>query len=212
VAAWPIIPENFKQSAATAWHKALKRHRDYGLEERVWIVCHALVLMWRAAHPAICDFWAGLDQACGMALKVKNKEYKVGHHISVDRQGNWLRIRLPSGRYLSYPAPRGDDYSSSFMGVDPYTRQWTRISTYSGKRAQNIAEGVGADILMDGLFAADRCGYNPILSVHDEAITEPPEDSIYTDIELSRLLVSSSLWADGMPIAAKGFTSARYRK
>ena len=212
VAAWPIIPGNFKQSAATAWHKALKRRRDYGLEERVWTVCHALVLMWRAAHPAICDFWAGLDQACGMALKVKGKEYKVGHHISVDRQENWLRIKLPSGRYLSYPEPRGDDYSSSFMGVDPYTRQWTRISTYSGKRCQNIAEGVGADILMDGLLAADCAGYNPILSVHDEAITEPPDELGYDDSRLSRLLVESSLWADGLPLAAKGFTSARYRK
>jgi DNA polymerase len=212
VRAWPSIPANYKVTASQAWHKALKRRRDYGLTERVWTVCHALVLMWRAAHPAICDFWAGLDQACGMALKVKNKEYKVGPHISIDRQGNWLRIRLPSGRYLSYPAPRGDDYSSSFMGVDPYTRQWTRIDTYSGKRAQNIAEGVGADILMDGLLAADTAGYNPILSVHDEAITEPPDNDEFTDSRLSVLLGQSSLWAEGMPIAAKGFTAKRYRK
>ncbi len=210
--AWPIIPENFKRDARTAWSKAVKRKRTYGLEERVWTVCHALVLMWRAAHPAICTFWAGLDQACRMATKTKGKEYKVGQHISVDRQTNWLRIRLPSGRYLCYPAPRGDDYSSSFLGVDPYTRQWVRISTYSGKRTQNIAEGIGADVLMDGLLAADAAEYRPILSVHDEAITEPPEDDIYTDAELSRLLVSSSLWAEGMPLAAKGFTSNRYRK
>ena len=171
VAAWPVIPVHYKCQAADAWRKALKRHRDYGLEERIWIVCHALVLMWRAAHPAITLFWAELDQACGMALKVPNKEYKVGHFIRVDRQANWLRIRLPSGRYLNYPAPRGDEYTSSFMGIDPYTKQWTRIKTYSGKRAQNIAEGIGADILTDGMMAAEDEGYFCVLSVHDEAIT-----------------------------------------
>jgi DNA polymerase len=212
ISAWPVIPASFKAEAKAAWAKAIKRKRTYGLEERVWTVCHALVLMWRAAHPAICAFWAGLDQACKMATKVKNKEYKVGPHISVDRSGNWLRIRLPSGRYLNYPAPRGDDYTSSYMGIDPYTRQWCRISTYSGKRAQNIAEGVGADILGDGLLAADEAGFNPILSVHDEGITEPPDEDQYNDKALSRLLVQSSLWADGLPLAAEGFTAYRYRK
>jgi DNA polymerase len=168
--------------------------------------------MWRAAHPATTKFWGELDQACTMALHVKGKSYAVGSHISVDRVGNWLRVRLPSGRFLNYPAPRGDDYSSSFLGIDPYTKQWTRISTYSGKRAQNIAEGVGADILTDGLMAADAAGFNPILSVHDEALTEPPDEETYNDRALSRLLVESSIWADGLPLAAKGFTSYRYRK
>ena len=210
--AWPVIPAEFKAEAKTAWSRAVKRKKTYGLEERVWTVCHALVLMWRAAHPAICAFWAELDQSCRMATKVPNKEYKVGPHLSVDRQGNWLRIRLPSGRYLNYPAPRGDEYTSSYMGIDPYTRQWCRISTYSGKRAQNIAEGIGADILGDGMLAADEAGFNPILSVHDEAITEPLNDDRFSSESLSRVLVQSSLWADGMPLAAEGFSGYRYRK
>ena len=210
--AWPIISADYKQASKIAWEKAVKRERTYGLDERIWMTCHALVLMWRAAHPAICLFWAQLDQACQMALKVKGKSYEVGRFINVDRVGNWLRIKLPSGRYLSYPGARGDDWSSSFLGVDSYTKQWQRIPTYSGKRAQNIAEGIGADILLDGLQAADAAGYNPILSVHDEAITEPPDEERFTVDHLSQLMVESSLWADGIPLAAKGFTSARYRK
>lgn len=210
--AWPIIPADYKSAARRAWQKAVKRRRTYGLEERIWTVCHALVLMWRAAHPAICNFWAELDQACHMALRVKNKEYKVGEYIKVDRCGNWLRIKLPSGRYLNYPAPRGDEYSSSFMGIDPYSKQWKRISTYSGKRTENIVQGIAADQLMDGLLAADEAGYNPVLSVHDEALTEPPDDDQYNDKALSSILVGSSLWADGIPLAAKGFTGKRYRK
>jgi DNA polymerase len=75
-----------------------------------------------------------------------------------------------------------------------------------------VCQGGCADILMDGLLAADEAGYNPILSVHDEAITEPPDTDEYNDKELSRLLVESSLWADGMPMSAKGKVSYRYSK
>jgi DNA polymerase len=210
--AWPVIPQSFKNLSGLAWSKAVKRRRTYGLEERIWCTCHALVLMWRAAHPAICNFWQELDNATKMATKVPGKTYRVGSHISVDRQGNWLRIRLPSGRYLNYPAPRGDEYTSSFMGIDPYTKQWKRISTYSGKRAENIIQGIAADHMMDGLMAAEEAGYNPVLSVHDEALTEPPNDPRYNDKALSRILIGSSPWAVGLPLAAKGFTSARYRK
>jgi DNA polymerase len=119
---------------------------------------------------------------------------------------------LPSGRYLCYPGPQEGDRDSSFLGVDPYTKQWKRLSTYSGKRTENIGQGGAADILMDGMLAADEAGYNPVLSVHDEAITEPPDEDQYSDKHLSELLAGSSLWADGLPLAAKGKTSKRYSK
>lgn len=65
---------------------------------------------------------------------------------------------------------------------------------------------------MDGLLAADILGYNPVLSVHDEAITEPPDDDLFSDKALSQILVGSSPWARRLPLAAKGFTAQRYRK
>lgn len=214
--AWPIIPNAVKHQAEAAWERALKRRRTYGLDKQVWCVCQALVLLWREAHPMIVAFWAALDTAINDALRYPGKRFMVGAHISVDRRGNWLRIRLPSGRYLSYPAPRvkGPEWtdSRSYVGVDPYTKQWRRIKTYSGKDAENICQGGCADILMDGLLAADEAGYNPILSVHDEAITEPTDTDEYDDAGLSRLLAESSLWADGLPLAAKGKTSMRYSK
>lgn len=211
IAAWPVIPAEVKAEAQRLWIKAQKRHRTYGLEERVWVVCQCLVLMWRAAHPAICQFWKDIEDATKAATHVPGKAKKVGL-LSVDRQGNWLRIRLPSGRYLCYPAPREGDYDSSYLGIDPYTKQWKRVTTYSGKRAENIVQGGCADILMDGLLAADENGYNPVLSVHDEGICEPPDEERYNDKDLSRLLIESSLWADGLPLAAKGKTTYRYAK
>lgn len=210
-AAWKVLAEDVKRQAQKAWPRAQKRRRTYGLEERIWVVCHSLVLLWRAAHPATVNFWASLDKAVKCAVRNPGKPFKAGR-VCIDRQDNWLRVRLPSGRYLCYPGTRSGEFETSFLGVNSYTKQWGRISTYSGKLAENIVQGNSADIIMDGLLAAEEAGYNPVLSVHDEAITEPKDDPKFTDIGLSKLLVGSSLWADGLPLAAKGFTSYRYRK
>jgi len=211
--AWPVIPDRIKRVALADWAKAVKRRRTYGLEQRIWIVCHSLVLMWRAAHPAIVAFWKVLDEAVKTCIRVPNQPIEVGR-VVVDRQENWLRIKLPSGYYLSYPAPKVDfeDGNVSFIGVNPYTKQWGRIHTYSGKCAQNIMENVCATIISDGLLAAEEAGYNPVLSVHDEAITEPDDILGLDDKGLSKLLINSSWWTTDLPLAAKGKTAMRYQK
>lgn len=211
--AWPTIPDTVKKITAERWLKAKKRRKTYGLEEHIWRTCEALVFLWRKAHPGIVNFWAEIEQAVKLAVaKPDTPAIKVGKMIEVDRRGNWLRIRLPSGRYLCYPSPRAGSGETSFIGVNPYTKQWGRISTYSGKLAENIVQAIAADILFDGLLAADEAGYDPILSVHDELITEPANDDFYDDVGLSKLMVNSSPWTAGMPLAAKGFTGQRYRK
>jgi DNA polymerase len=210
---WPIIPKAIKEKAALNYVRAVKKRRTYGLTERVWMTCEALVIMWRNAHPGIVQLWEDLEKAVKTVINQPHKVVKVGSRgITVDRKGNWLRIRLPSGRYLSYPAPRAGEYDTSFVGVNPYTKQWCRISTYSGKLAENIVQAISADILMDWLVAADDDGFNPVLSVHDEIITEPPDVDEYDDIRLSELAQTCSPWTTGLPLAAKGFTAKRYRK
>jgi DNA polymerase len=217
VTAWRTIPESTKREAKRRYPGAVKRRRTYGLPERTWIVCESLVLMWREAHPMIVAFWEALDNAVKEAIKSPGKRFKAGKKIVVDRKGNWLRIRLPSGRYLNYPAPRlrtdGRYTNRSYVGVNPYTRQWGRISTYSGKDAENVAQGGCADLIMDGLLAAEEAGYSCTLSVHDEAITEPPDSKRYGQKKLSKILINASRsWAVGLPLAAKGRDSMRYGK
>lgn len=210
---WPIIPKAIKEMAALHYARAVKKRRTYGLTERVWMTCEALVIMWRNAHPGIVQLWEDLEKAVKTVINQPHKVVKVGTRgIVVDRKDNWLRIKLPSGRYLSYPAPRAGEYDTSFVGVNPYTKQWCRISTYSGKLAENIVQAISADILMDWLVAADDDGFNPILSVHDEIICEPLDDPEYDDIRLSELAQTCSPWTTGLPLAAKGFTAKRYRK
>jgi DNA polymerase len=210
---WKLIPKRIKEKAALNYARAVKRRKTYGLTERVWMTCESLVIMWREAHPGIVQFWEDLEKAVKTVINQPHKVVQVGKRgITVDRKGNWLRIKLPSGRYLSYPAPRAGEYDTSFVGVNPYTKQWSRISTYNGKLAENIVQAISADILMDWLLAADEDGFNPVLSVHDEIICEPDDVPEYDDKRLSKLAQKCSPWTKGLPLAAKGFTAKRYRK
>jgi DNA polymerase len=212
-AAWPTIPPGILARAREAYARAIKRRRTYGLSERVYLVCQSLVLLWRDAHPAIVQFWKELDYAFKSAVRAEGLKFQAGR-CEIDRWKNWVRIRLPSGRYLCYPGSRIDlsDNQLRFMGVSPYTKQWCRIGTYNGKLAENICQAGCADMMMDGVLAAETAGYNPVLTVHDEALTEPPDDTAHNAVHLSEVLVSASAWAVGMPIAAKGFETKRYRK
>lgn len=218
-AAWPVLPEWVKIQAAKDYQKAVKRGRTYDISERIWIVCQALVLLWRKAHPAITAFWKELEDGVRSAVKKPGVVQRAGK-VEIDRYQKWLRLKLPSGRYLSYPAMHiakdfsdfNDFGSLKFTGVNPYTKQWGRIATYSGKLAENIVQGGSADILMDGLLAADDASYDPVLSVHDEVIAEPPDRPEFTDKGLSKLMTESSAWAVGLPLSAKGFTGYRYKK
>ena len=210
--AWAVLPKWARIAASVGYELACTHRRTYGLDRKVWIVCHALVLMWRKEHPAIVRFWHALENAVVSAIHHPDRGVDVGR-VRVDRRGNWLRIRLPSGRYLSYPAPRfSEETGVNFVGVDPYTHQWKRIATYSGKLAENIVQATAADILIDGQIAAEAAGYAPVLTVHDELICEVPDDEDHGPKELSRLMVSSSPWAQGLPMTAKGFETHRYRK
>lgn len=212
-AAWATIPKPVLASARLLYVKAIKRRRTYGLDERTYLVCQSLVLMWRAAHPAITTFWNDLDIAFKSAIRTEFKQFKAGR-VVVDRIGNWVRIRLPSGRYLCYPGSRigVDDNQIRFVGVNPYTRQWGRIGTYNGKLTENIVQAGSADILMDGLLGAEAEGYNPILSIHDEVMCEPKDDAAFDDEGLSRIMTTYSPWNEGMPLTAKGFSTHRYFK
>lgn len=55
-------------------------------------------------------------------------------------------------------------------------------------------------------------GFKIILTVHDEVICEAPDRPEFNPAQLSSLLATVPPWAEGLPLAAAGFESYRYRK
>lgn len=178
-----------------------------------------IVQQWRAANPAIKQFWYDLEQAARDATRWPGKVFHAGK-ISFTRTGEWLLMRLPSGRFLCYCQPAEVDHpkfegqtSLSYLGVNSYTRRWERIHTYGGKLAENATQAMARDVLAYNMPAIEEAGFRIILTVHDEVITEPLDTDEYTTDRLCTLLAATPDWADSnLPLAASGFEAYRYRK
>lgn len=195
------------------WAKEKKLIR--GMSQKAWVACNAIKSAWRKANSEIESFWYSLAKACQSAIKAKGVAFSAGR-IVCKVSGNYLLMRLPSGRYLVYPAPRlpeeGEMCDFSFMGVNQYTKKWERIPTYSGKLAENAVQGAACDLLLEAGPRLEAAGYHIVMSVHDEYITEIKDDNTRNHREMEKIMSDLPDWADGLPLVAAGFEAARYRK
>jgi len=212
-AAWPSISADIILEAEQFLAWRTEQHLgDFGLKPKTFIVCDALKRLWRCAHPAISSFWKDLQEAAVLAVSQPGTTHGC-RRLKVRCDGAWLRIRLPSGRYLCYPSPQLDDADKlSYMGVNPYNRKWSRLKTYGGKLAENITQAASRDVLAANMPAIEAAGYQIVLTVHDETITEANDRAAYNAAHLARLMATNPPWAECLPLAATGFEAHRYRK
>lgn len=211
VQAWDSIPDNVKRETASAFGYATKRRATFGLSERAWQTCDAFKRLWRAAHPEVTAFWAEVQEAAISAVVNKGVTYTC-RRLLIRCDGAWLRIRLPSGRFLCYPNPQLKDGKLEYMGINQYSRKWGRLATYGGKLVENITQAASRDILASAMPAIEAKGYQIVLTVHDEIISEAPDTEDFNVGELSALMATPPAWANGLPLAAAGFETYRYRK
>ena len=99
-----------------------------------------------------------------------------------------------------------------YQGENQTTRQWGFQYTYGGKLTENIVQALCRDILAWSMPGVEAAGYEIVLSVHDELITEVPDTDDYTTEELCALMCDLPVWAKGFPLAAEGDIMYRYRK
>jgi DNA polymerase len=212
-AALPSVPADVLREAEGFWEWTKDQKRStFGLAQEVFVACDALKRLWRRAHPAIDSLWPELEDAVRAAVNEPGAVFQI-RRLKVRRVGSWLQLRLPSGRNLSYPMVRIEkDNSISYMGQDQYTRQWKRIKTYGGKLLENVTQAVACDQLGDCMPLIEAAGYPIVLSVHDELLTETPDSDEFSADQLAELMTSDLGWNDGLPLAAAGYETYRYRK
>ena len=130
----------------------------------------------------VVDFWYKTNNAAIRAIRNKGTLVKQDH-IAWGFRGRFLHCRLPSGRLLSYLGPKvvvvdtdwGKRPEIQFWGVDTYTRQWIRTSTYGGKLTENVVQALCRDIMAEAMVRAEKEGYPIILTAHDEIVAEVPK-------------------------------------
>lgn len=220
-AAWDTIPARVKDEAQgfLDWLYGKTKDTDearlaarHGLTEKVFIACDSLKRLWREAHPAISSYWRELEDACRAAIHSPGETFEC-RRLCFRRDGSWLRVRLPSGRVLCYPNPGVDDDNAIFYtGFSQYTKQWGKVSTYSGKLYENVTQAASADQLFYCMPPVEAEGYLPVLHVHDEIVSETPDTPEYTVTRLAELMCADLGWNAGLPLAAAGFETYRYKK
>ena len=210
--ALPTLPEWTYQEACEFLIWSIKEKRGtQGLSEEVFKVCNALKSLWRRAHPEIASYWGELKQAYVDAVAHPGTNHKV-RMLTFRRDGAWLRIKLPSGRFLCYPSPKVEDGVCSYLGLDQYTKKWQRQYTYGGKLFENICQAVARDVMAYSMLPVEEAGYEIALTVHDELITEAPDTDDFNAAGLGAILSAGCAWSEGLPLAAAGFEAYRYKK
>ena len=192
--------------------EAAKVKCRHGLSERVFIACDSIKRLWRKANSAISSYWKDLENTVKHAINNPGETFTC-RKLKVRRDGAWLRVGLPSGRALCYPNPGIDEAGRIYYtGFSPYNRQWGRVYTYGPKVFENAVQAVACDQLAECMPAAELAGYATVLSVHDELVTETPDSEDFTAEELAAIMCSDLGWNAGLPLAAAGFETDRYRK
>lgn len=186
--------------------------RLYGIHVDVQ-TAERIKAQWRAANKAIVQMWYDLENAAINAVANPGKAYGLKNKkIAFKVVGRWLYMRLPGNRKIAYFEPKLDaEGKLTYMGIDTYTRQWGRVNTYGGKLCENAVQATARDLLAAGLLRLEDAGYNPVGSVHDEAITEPPTGFGSIE-EAEEIFMRAPAWAAKLPIACESWRGARYRK
>lgn len=77
---------------------------------------------------------------------------------------------------------------------------------------ENATQAFARDILAYNMPGIEAAGYEIVLSVHDELLTETPDHPGFNADVLGQMMATAPAWAQGIPLAAAGFETSRYRK
>lgn len=191
------------------------------------------ILAWRAASPAIVEFWGGqvrgwfpefygLEGCAVQAILFPNQEFNY-RNLSWIVTNDVLYCTLLSGRRLTYHKPRlrpserkNGTYSISFEGWNSNPKYgapgWVRMDTYGGRLAENVTQAIARDILAHAIVNLEHAKYPVVLHIHDEIVSEIPEDfgSIH---DFESIMSTMPIWAKDWPLKASGgWRSKRYGK
>lgn len=201
------------------------------LREKEWTALKVTVDNWREANAEIVQLWWDLQDAAIEAVAAPGQVVSCARgRVSYYSDERCLWNILPSGRILCYSAPTvrtseveyvckytGETKTRikktvHFWGRNSETTQWEESSLYGGLQCENVVSGTARDVMVDRQFAAEERGYPLILTVHDELLTEPPDDALYSAGELQQIMSILPHFTPGLPLAAKAWEDKRYIK
>jgi DNA polymerase len=145
----------------------------------------------RREFKEVKDYWYGIQRAAMRCIRTGIAQ--SFDHVSFDIKGPFLRMRLPSGRYLHYHSPKIEKRKAPWGDMkDTITyegmsdkKQWTRQTTHPGKITENADQAISRDLLAHGMMLAKRRYNLDIrLHVHDQIVCLVKEDEADAKLKL----------------------------
>jgi DNA polymerase len=176
------------------------------------------VSSYRELHHPVPKFWAMTERCAMAATKNEGKAYTYGKCTWFKRDG-FLWVRLPSGRKLAYkgpeiryePTPWEEKRPKLYHWCEnPVSKKWECAGTYGGRLVENLTQAAARDFMAEAMLRLEENGFEVLLSVHDELLTEAPKDRALSDFE--NLMAEIPTWGAGCPIGVDAWTGERYRK
>src|SRR5262249_12771134 len=109
--------------------------------------------------------------------------------------GNFLFLKLPSGRKLAYPFVRPkllDPQHGAVVFADSSDGQFRECrngdGAYAGLWTENVVSGIARDLLAEAMLRLEAHNYRVTLHVHDEIIVEMLLENFSGTEEFTRLM------------------------
>lgn len=170
--------------------------------------------------PAVPKFWYGLWEASVNAVWCEHAKTYDYAGIEFRREGDFLTMRLPSGRKLYYHRPRkGTTYdfegnerpSWSYMSYQG--KKFRRHLAWHGMITADCIQGLSRDLIMSAMKKAEAAGLTTIFKVHDELVFEEfDRPDLVTTVK--QIMEDRDAWAIERKLLLKAEVDSmlRYRK
>lgn len=186
------------------------------------------VSAFRAIYPKVPKFWYACAKAAKQAIAQPGPVvyYKSQFmKLAFQKRGKWLTMELPSGRKIRYYKPVLKLRQAPWLnheGKHPMVetimhmgynkaRQWVEIPLIPGRIAENAVQGIGYDIMAEGMLRAEGQAYLVHTTIHDETLSMVPVGYGSVD-DFCKVICPELPWLRDFPLVAEGWRGPRYRK
>lgn len=171
--------------------------------------------------PLVPKFWYGLYQASVDAVWCNEARTYVFAGIEFRREGDFLTMRLPSGRKIYYHRPHkevsynpktGNEYPAwSYMSYQG--KKFRRHFMWYGQLMNNLVQGSARDLMTNAIFICEANGLPVVFTAHDEVVCET-QDRPGLAVMLKQIMEDIPQWARErrFNVKAETDTMIRYRK
>lgn len=204
---------------------------EVGSEEEL----QEIVDQWREANPNIVKMWHLYDRAAKNAVTnfgSRQQAGKIEFFCAVTAGSKYLFAKMPSGRRIAYRDPKIEEtvmrdkktkeiecwpdgrvktrQSLTYWGQLRGKAIWGRCGLFGGLLMQNFTEGIGADLLNNGIIKSEAAGYEVASLIHDQILAYKRGDQ--TIETLVECMTDVPDWTEGLPVAADGQVQPYYTK